>query len=180
DPDQAAPFALIARRGDDLTYIRYKDLRADVVESSTSGAPYVAATPYRAAVFSDRGVYRPGDTAHVVAIVRDGKDRAPDPALPVEVKLIDPRAKVARKLTLTTNSAGVIALDHTLPQFADTGHWRVALSAGDKPLASYDLQVEEFVPERMKVAITPKQDEALVGSPVGFNINARYLFGGSA
>src|SRR5690606_1895479 len=47
DPDQAVPFALIARRGDDLTYIRYKDLRADVVESSTSGAPYVATTPYR-------------------------------------------------------------------------------------------------------------------------------------
>src|SRR5262249_25791921 len=125
DPDQAEPFALIARKGDDLTYIRYKDLRADVVESSTSGAPYVAATPYRASVFSDRGVYRPGDTAHVTAIVRDGKDKAPDQSLPVDVKLIDPRAKVARKLTLKTNAAGVLAFDQALPAFADTGHWRV-------------------------------------------------------
>ena len=29
-----------------------------------------ARTPYRASVFSDRGVYRPGDSTHVVAIVR--------------------------------------------------------------------------------------------------------------
>ncbi|HEU4730471.1 MAG TPA: MG2 domain-containing protein, partial [Kofleriaceae bacterium] len=102
DPDDAVPFALIAKKGDDLTYIRYQDLRADVAESSTSGVPYVAQTPYRAAVFSDRGVYRPGDTAHVVAIVRDGKDRAPDQALPVDVQVLDPRAKVVRKLALKT------------------------------------------------------------------------------
>src|SRR5205814_279559 len=82
-------------------------------------------TPYRASVFSDRGVYRPGDNAHVVAIVRDGKDRAPDQALPVEVKLVDPRARVAKKVTLKTNGAGVLAFDYDLPAFADTGHWRV-------------------------------------------------------
>jgi len=146
DPDDAVPFALIARKGDDLTYLRYEDLRADVAESSTSGAPYVAETPYRAAIYADRGVYRPGDTAHVVAIVRDAKDRAPGQALPVDVKLLDPRAKVVRKLALKTNPAGVIALDQVFPAFADTGHWRAALTVADKPLASLDLQVEEFVP----------------------------------
>ena len=180
DPDQAEPFALIARRGDDLTYIRYRDLRADVAESSTSGAPYVASTPYRASIFSDRGVYRPGDTAHVTAIVRDAKDKAPDQALLVDVKLVDPRAKVAKRLTLKTNAAGVIAFDHALPAFADTGHWRVSLSVADKPLASYDLQVEEFVPERMKVTLAAKAKDALVGTKLAFDVGARYLFGGSA
>ena len=180
DPDQAEPFALIARRGEDLTYIRYKDLRADVVESSTSGVPYVATTPYRGAIFSDRGVYRPGDTAHVVAIVRDGKDKAPAQSVPVDVKLVDPRAKVAKRMTLKTNTAGVIAFDHALPAFADTGHWRVTMTVADKPLATYNLQVEEFVPERMKVSIAPKVEQALVGDKLAFDVNARYLFGGSA
>ncbi|MBA3819539.1 MAG: hypothetical protein H0X17_11650, partial [Deltaproteobacteria bacterium] len=115
DPDQAEPFALIARKGDDLAYIRYQDLRATVADSSTTGQPYVSDTPYRAAIFADRGVYRPGDTTHVTAIVRDAKDRAPDQALPIDVKLIDPRAKVARKLTLKTNPGGVIAFEHVLP-----------------------------------------------------------------
>ena len=180
DPDQSEPFALIARKGDDLTYIRYADLRADVTESSTSGVPYTTETPYRAAIYSDRGVYRPGDTAHVVAVVRDAKDRAPDTALPVDVKVIDPRAKVVRKVTMKPNAAGVIALDEAFPAFADTGHWRVELAVADKPLASYDLAVEEFVPERMKVTATPKHPEALVDSKVEIDVGAHYLFGGNA
>ena len=53
----------------------------------------------------------------------------------VDVKLVDPRAKVAKKLTLKTNAASVIAFDHVLPAFADTGHWRVAMTVADKPLA---------------------------------------------
>jgi len=180
DPDDAVPFALIARKGDDLTYLRYQDLRAEVAESSTSGLPYVAETPYRAAIYADRGVYRPGDTAHVVAIARDAKDRAPGQALPVDVKLFDPRAKVVRKLALKTNPAGVVDFDQVFPAFADTGHWRVAMTVADKPLASYDLQVEEFVPERMRVTATPKQSELLIGQPAVFDISAQYLFGGSA
>lgn len=180
DPDQAEPFAIIARKGDDLTYIRYADLKSTVAESNTSGQPYTLDTPYRAAVYADRGVYRPGDTAHVTAIVRDAKDRAPDQPLPVDVKLIDPRAKVARKLRLETNPGGVIAFDHALPAFADTGHWYVQFAVADKPLASYGLQVEEFVPERMAVTAAAKRDEVLTGSKVEIDVAARYLFGGNA
>jgi uncharacterized protein YfaS (alpha-2-macroglobulin family) len=180
DPDDAVPFALIARNGDDVTYLRYEDLRAEVAESSTSGAPYVTAAPYRAAVYADRGVYRPGDTAHVVAIVRDARDRAPDQPLPVDVQIIDPRTKIARKLALKTNAAGVIAFDQAFAAFADTGHWRVALTVADKPVASENLEVEEFVPERMRVTATAVQAELVTGQPASFNISAQYLFGGSA
>jgi alpha-2-macroglobulin len=180
DPDDAAPFAVIARKGDDLTYLRYQDLRADVAESSTSGVPFVAETPYRAAIFSDRGVYRPGDTAHVVAIVRDAKDHAPDQPLPVDVQVFDPRAKVVRKLALKTNPAGELVLDQVFPAFADVGHWRVAMTVADKPLTAYDLQVEEFVPERMAVTAKPKQAEILIGGKAQFDVAAKYLFGGSA
>ncbi|HEY0483972.1 MAG TPA: MG2 domain-containing protein [Kofleriaceae bacterium] len=180
DPDDAVPFAVIARKGDDLTYIRYQDLRADVAESSTSGAPFVPDTPYRAAIYSDRGVYRPGDTAHVVAIVRDVKDRAPEQPLPVDVQVVDPRTKVVRKLALKTNAAGVIALDQVFPAFADTGHWRVSMTVADKPLTSHDLQVEEFVPERLRATITPKKPQLVASDKAVFDVSAQYLFGGSA
>jgi alpha-2-macroglobulin len=74
----------------------------------------------------------------------------------------------------------VIAFDHALPAFADTGHWRVTMTVADKPLATYNLQVEEFVPERLKVSIASRVEDALVGSPLSFDVSARYLFGGSA
>ena len=180
DPDEAEPFALIAKNGDDLTYLRYQDLRADVTESSVSGLPYVQVVPYRAAMYADRGVYRPGETAHVVAIIRDGKDKAPQAGLPVDVKIYDPKTKIVKKQTIKTNAAGVVAIDHTLPNFADTGHWRVQITVADKVLSSYDVQVEEFVPERMKVTIAAQKSEALIGTPLTFDVGANYLFGGTA
>ncbi|MEO6774066.1 MAG: MG2 domain-containing protein [Kofleriaceae bacterium] len=179
DPDHSEPFALIARKGDDLTYLRYADLKADVAESNTSGTPFVADSPYRAAMYSDRGVYRPGETAHVTAIVRDAKDRAPA-QLPIDVQVVDPRAKVVKKVVLRTNAAGMIAIDQLLPAFADTGHWRVGLSVADKPLAAYDVQVEEFVPERMKVTAAPETPNLLIGAPIAIDVTAQYLFGGTA
>ncbi len=180
DPDDAVPFAVIARKGDDLTYLHYQDLRADVAESSTSGVAVVADAPYHAAIYPDRDVYRPGETAHVVAIVRDAADRAPDRPLPVDVQVLDARAKVVRKVALHTNPAGMVALDQAFPAFADTGHWRVAMTVADKPLAAQDLLVEEFVPERMRVSVAPQKPALQAGDQAVFDVSAQYLFGGSA
>ena len=155
DPDRAPPIALIARKGEELTYLRWRDLKTEAADASVSGAPYVQESPYRAAVWSDRGVYRPGDTAHVVALLRGRDDLAPPQPLPVELKLVDPRGKVARKLTVKTNPAGLIVLDHPFAAFADTGGWRVELAVADRPVSQHVLQVEEFVPERMKVTLAP-------------------------
>ncbi|MFT3699274.1 MAG: MG2 domain-containing protein [Kofleriaceae bacterium] len=179
DPDQSPPFALIARKGDDLTYIRYQDLKADVAESSTGGVPFVSDTPYRAAMYSDRGVYRPGETAHVTSIIRDGHDKGVD-QLPVDVVVMDPKAKLVKKVVMKTNAAGMIEVDQAFPAFADTGHWRVNLSVAEKPLAAYDVQVEEFVPERMKVTAAPKKPDAMIGDDISIDVTAQYLFGGTA
>src|SRR4029078_1731343 len=71
-------------------------------------------------------------------------------------------------------------LDQWCPASADTGRCNVALTVADKPLATYDVLVEEFVPERMKVTVTPKQAQILGGGKAAFDVAAQYLFGGSA
>ncbi len=45
----------------------------------SAGARYPGAGEVEAAVFSDRGVYRPGETVFMQALVRDGQMRAPEP-----------------------------------------------------------------------------------------------------
>ena len=57
--DHSAPVALIATRGDDLTYIKMSDLILDK-PSDTSGRPYSLAQPLQSPLYTDRGVYRPG------------------------------------------------------------------------------------------------------------------------
>lgn len=178
--DQAPPFALIATRGTDLTYLKYAELETPLDEVSSEGRPFSTDAPYRAAIYSDRGVYRPGETARVVAIVRGRDDRAPEAGLPVTWELCDPRRKVVRRRVLETNEAGLMSLDLPFADFADTGRYEVRLSAGEKAVARYGLNVEEFVPERMRITARPVSKDLVPSDPAHFEVEVRYLFGGSA
>lgn len=178
--DPAEPFALIATREGDITYLVFDQLRTEIADAQIHGRPFVTDSPYRAGIYGDRGVYRPGETAHVTAILRDGKDVAPPEEMPVEVKLIDPRQKVAKKLLKKTNVAGVIAMDFKFDDFAPTGVYRVTLEAGKKSIGSYNFNVEEFVPERMKVTASIEKPDYAFSEKVPVFVGARYLFGGSA
>ena len=178
--DPQPPIALVAQKGQDLTYLKYADLKNDVAESAVHGVPYDDARPYRAAIWTDRGVYRPGETAHVAMVLRDKAAAAPPVDMPVEVQLVDPKQKVAKKLSLKPNAAGVIAFDQTFSDYADTGSWDVLVLVGGKEIARRGISVEEFVPERMKVAVSPSKKEMKSGDSFSVDVSAQYLFGGSA
>lgn len=178
--DESAPFALVARRGGELTYLKYDELKTEIANSDVQGEPYRAEQPYRAAMWSDRGVYRPGDTAHVAAVLRGQDNLAPPVGMPVEVRVIDPREQELRKVTLKTNAAGLVSLDQTFAVYQDTGRYSVRVKVADREVASYSLSVEEFVPERMKVTATTQAPGYAQGTEIPVGVEAAYLFGGSA
>ncbi|MCY1045141.1 MG2 domain-containing protein [Corallococcus sp. bb12-1] len=180
DADDSVPFALVARKGDELTYLKYDELKTEIANSDVQGEPYRAEQPYRASLWSDRGVYRPGDTAHVAAVLRGQDNLAPPVGMPVEVRVIDPREREIRKETLKTNAAGLVSLDQTFAAFQDTGRYSVRLKIADREVASYGLSVEEFVPERMKVTAATEAPGYKQGAEIPVAVEAAYLFGGSA
>ncbi len=100
--------------------------------------------------------------------------------MPVELRVIDPREREFKKAALKTNEAGLVALELPFEAFQDTGSYHVALRVADREVASYGLQVEEFVPERMKVTAGVDKPGYLQGSVVPVKVEAAYLFGGSA
>jgi uncharacterized protein YfaS (alpha-2-macroglobulin family) len=176
--DPSPPFALLAQSGRDLTYLKFDELEAEVEEARVAGEPYSGERKYRAAVYGDRGVYRPGETAHLVAIVRDARNVAPPAGMPVQVKLVDPRGKVIRQHTLTVNGAGMVTLDPTFAAFATTGRYQAQVEIAGDQVGSHSFRVEEFVPERMKVEARAAQARYLLGDAVEVGVDARYLFGG--
>ncbi|HVS63549.1 MAG TPA: MG2 domain-containing protein [Thermoanaerobaculia bacterium] len=176
--DPSPPFALIAQRDRDLTYLELADLEVDVQETRIAGVPYREPGVYRAALYTERGVYRPGEVAHLAAIVRDEAQLAPQVGMPVELTLLDPRGKAVRTLPLTTNPAGFVHADLELAPFATTGRYRVRLSAADRPLGEERFLVEEFVPERLAVTVTGGAGAYQRGQTMDGDVGARYLFGG--
>lgn len=176
--DPSPPFALVASRGNDLTYLRFQDLKTEVQEAQIAGEPYRGEQKYRAAVYGARGVYRPGETAHFAAIVRGENDVAPPAGMPVLADVVDPRGRTLRRAALATNPAGWVNLDTEFPAFAATGRYELRLEAGERKIGQHRFQVEEFVPERMKVEATSADPHYLLGEEMQIAVSARYLFGG--
>lgn len=178
--DDTPPIALIARKNGDLTYLRFADLETPVSEDDVAGLPWSASSPYTASVYADRGVYRPGDTVHLATLVRNEDHAAAAQGLPATLEISDPRRKVTRTTTLTLDANGMASYDLSLASFAPTGSWRAKLSIGDEVVESLSFAVEEFVPERMKVEAAMRGDGGLATEIGTVQVDARYLFGGSA
>ncbi|MFK7931835.1 MAG: MG2 domain-containing protein, partial [Myxococcota bacterium] len=178
--DEAQPVALVARRGSDLTYLKFSDLETDVSESKVQGEDYDAEQSYRASLWTERGVFRPGETAHVAGVVRDEAHVAPPKNMPIDVQITDPRGKLIRTVATKANDAGVFSIDLPFPDYARTGSYTVTARAGSTRLGSVQFAVEEFVPERMEVKADVPGDGFLATDTINVSANARYLFGGSA
>lgn len=178
--DPNPPFAILATRGDEFTFLEFADLKVTPPDARIHGEPYLSETPYHAAFWGDRDVYRPGETAVVMATFRDPKFSAPTKSLPVEVVIRDPRGQTIRRDVLTTNAVGVIDVSQKLNDFAATGTYVADFNVAKRWVGRYEFKVEEFVPERMRLGVEAKSKHTLLGDPHEFYVNAEYLFGGSA
>ncbi len=178
DPDPEPAFALVATRGDDLTYLKFADLETPIDDAEIGGPPYRGKEPWRAAIWSDRGVVRPGERAHFVALVRGGDGLAPPGGgLPVVLRLLDPRGRSVKRVVEKTNGAGLVTFDWSIPAFADTGGYELSAATADQAIGKLRLRVEEFVPERMKVTATAETPAVLAGESPRVRVAAKYLFG---
>lgn len=177
--DPTPPVALIARRGDDTTYLKFADLKASISEAEVGGASWTG-TAYDASLYTDRGVYRPGDTVRFGMVLRGADHHAPAAAVPMTLSILDPRRKLAKKTTLMGDAAGMQVWDLPLASFATTGSWKAVLEVGEDKVAEYSFAVEEFVPERMKVEASMQGSGHLATEAGKVDVEARYLFGGSA
>lgn len=156
------PSAMADARGSALTWLDLERSAWDTGDLHIAGRPYLR-DGYEAFIYTDRGVYRPGDTVHLRAIVRAADMQVPPP-FPVRwlIRRPDLRQYVSR--TVSLDSDGAAALDLPLSDDLPTGQYtaEVALPAAGEsrsaPFGSVSFQVEEFIPDRIRVAIALASD----------------------
>ncbi len=133
-------------------------------------------------LYTERGVYRPGETVRATALFRD--DRATALAdLPVTIKLIRPNGVEARRFRLKPGTAlGGYTLDIKLPASARTGRWTLAayVDPKGKPVGRTRFQVEDFVPERLELALKAGKPGIVAGVANQIEVAGRFLYGAPA
>ncbi|MGH9380429.1 MAG: alpha-2-macroglobulin family protein [Thermoanaerobaculia bacterium] len=169
------PFLLLAERGADFSFLVLDSMRVDTAGLEVGGAER-APQGYDAYLYGERDIYRPGELVEGVAVVRDN-NLEPPPPLPVLLRHRDPRGMEGVTQRLETDEQGLAAFELELPEYALTGHHSLELLAGDRVIGSYRWQVEEFVPDRIRVDVSVGEGPFGPGDELQLGVHGAYLFG---
>ena len=140
--------------------------------------------PAAAAVFTERGIYRPGEVVHAKAIVRTGTLgalRVPSRGDSLRWVFYDREEGTIRDTTVAVSAFGTA--DQALPVAADLqlGTYRVAVQLkrdGDwTELASAFYRIAEYRPPEFLVSVAADTGPHFAGDSLSATVEARYLFG---
>lgn len=173
-PKKKSPFMLTVQRGRDFSFLMFRQSEVDLSPFDVAGAT-LGESGYTAFAYGERDIYRLGESVEGVAVVRD-RALQPPPQMPIVAKHYD-GDDLRESLRLTIGDGGTAPFTIKLPPYARTGHHRVDFVAGKDVIGSYFFQVEEFVPDRIKVEITPKTKNAAPGEDLVYDVTSAYLFG---
>jgi uncharacterized protein YfaS (alpha-2-macroglobulin family) len=132
-------------------------------------------------VYTERGVYRPGETVHVSALLRDN-DAVAMADTPLVVRVLRPDGVEAQRFVLRTSGAGGYTVSVSLPKSAATGSWRIQAHVDPKgpAVGGAGFKVEDFVPERLEMTLAAEPRQLAPGTPVKIAITGRFLYGAPA
>ena len=179
DEAEVEPFLAVAEKGGDLSFLRLPGSEV-VQEKDVDGRPYLAAG-FEAFVFTDRGIYRPGETVHVKALVRNREMQAPGP-FPVVLRVRRPDGRLVRDLPSMLDDLGAAEAAVRIEEFLPTGLYslELAMPGTFKVLGEATVAVEDFVPPQIETTAALPAGRLAPGAGIGISATARHLFGRAA
>ena len=139
--------------------------------------------PYLAYLYTERPIYRPGQTVNFKAIFRKDDDvrfSLPVKETPVKVRILDARGNTLESTELLTNSFGTIHSTFTISEGAMLGHYQIEAEI-DGFITLQTFQVEDYRKPDYQIKLTslqPERENKFVrGDEMKVKINAAYYFG---
>jgi uncharacterized protein YfaS (alpha-2-macroglobulin family) len=182
------PLLVMTQKDGDMSFLPFNNegRRIDFSRFDTGGADNAqSAQALSAYLFSDRGIYRPGETAHLGTIVRTADWRATPAGLPIVVEISDPRGLTVSRTDLKLSAAAFEDVTFATQPASPTGTYQaeaylVKDATHREPLGSTTFTVQEFEPDRMKVRLdlsTAPIEGWLRPADVRARVHADHLFG---
>jgi uncharacterized protein YfaS (alpha-2-macroglobulin family) len=175
-----APQLLVAETADgDYAFLDLSRPAFDLTDRGVEGRP--SPGPLDVFATTERGVYRPGETVYLTALLRDDRAMAVT-GLPLTLEVERPDGVVATREVL--NDAGAGGYFAALPMVAEAmrGSWTARLYADPKAeaLSSTSFLVEDFEPERLAFEISAPETPLETGVATEIDVAAKYLYGATA
>ena len=188
---ERTPLMYLVKKGGDLSFLplNRRDRGLDFSRFDVGGARNtVLPGTLSAYLFSDRGIYRPGDAINFGMIVKSASWAKTTVGLPLEIEITDPRGLTIKRERIKLGGGGFNEVTHSTQESSPTGNYNLNLytvkdGLTHTRLGSVGVRVQEFLPDRMKVTAKLSQEAGALGegwvSPAELKVtvNAQNLFG---
>jgi len=175
-----APALLVTSgAGGDYAFLSLTNPGFDLTDRGVAGRD--APKGLDAFVFTERGVYRTGETVYVTALLRDAAGVAV-PDLNGTLVVDRPDGVEYRRMAVRDQGLGGLSVDLPLIASAQTGTYRVKLYSDPKgaPIGETSFLVEDYVPERLEFDISTPARALSPSSPAEIALDGRFLYGAPA
>lgn len=181
DSAKNAAFA-VAQKGNNFAYIKLEDGNAlSMSNFDISGKELQKGL--KGYTYTERGVYRPGDSIHLTFVLNDNANPLPKNH-PVTLSVTDARGKLVQRTVSSSskNSSAEngfyyfpIATDASAP----TGNWNATITVGGAQF-SHTLKVATIKPNRLKIKLDFEDEILDATKPVKGTVSAMWLHGSPA
>ncbi len=167
-------------KGGDFSFLDLRRSAFDLTDRGVGG--HAAPGPVDAWLYTERGVYRPGETVRAVAMLRDRVGAALN--APLTLVGQRPDGIEVGRITVAGSKlqAGSAGWSLALSPGAPHGRWQISAYIDPKAEAVGRVQfdVADFVPQRLKVTLTAKEKAIAPGDTFHVRAEARFLYGAPA
>ena len=174
-----APAAIVAAEKNDYAFLSLKSPAFDLSDRGVAGRAIPAGLD--AFVYTERGVYRTGESVAITSLLRDARGVA---ALnvPLTVVVERPDGVEYKRAVVADGGLGGRALTVPIIASASTGTWRVAAYSDPKrpPVGETTFMVEDYIPDRIEFSLTSPAKGVSRNAPAQLGVDGHFLYGAPA
>jgi len=174
-----APAAIVAAEKNDYAFLSLKSPAFDLSDRGVAGRAIPAGLD--AFVYTERGVYRTGESVAITSLLRDARGVA---ALnvPLTVVVERPDGVEYKRAVVADGGLGGRALTVPIVASASTGTWRVAAYSDPKrpPVGETTFMVEDYIPDRIEFSLTSPAKGVSRNAPAQLGVDGHFLYGAPA
>lgn len=166
-------------KGEDYVFLDLSRAGFDLSDRGVTGR--AAPGPVDIFTYTDRGIYRLGETVHAMALARDDSATASE-GLPLTLVFERPDGVEATRIVSTSPKAGGHLAQYELPANGMRGVWRLLTHTDPDgaPVSEKLFLVEDFTPDRIEFDLASNAKSLSSTSPAEVSVDGRFLYGAPA
>lgn len=170
-------FVVVAKRGKERGYLKIDEAATRSLSMFDVGGEEIK-LGVKGAIYTERGVWRPGDSLYVTFVLEDKLSTLPEKQ-PVVFELYNPNGQLIQKKVISEHLNRFYLFKTATDPDAPTGNWNLYVQAGGS-VFSKTLKIETVKPNRLKILFN--FNEKIFKSEVDnlADMEVRWLSGASA